>query len=406
MCRSRRGAGQAARLDDGDERAQLAQVRDHAASCHRLRLWPSQATGASDGRPQAAYRAAHDLPSLRRVWLVTGSTSGFGRELAQAALAHGDRVVATARRTETLADLVAAAPDRVHRRRPRRHRPRPDRGRRGRGARPLRPRRRARQQRRPRHGRRARGDRAGPPPRADGDDVLRPVALTQAVLPHMRERGSRRDRPDQLDGRAWSSLPGFGAYCSAKFALEAASEALHAEVAPLGIRVLIVEPGSFRTEFGGARLHESPPTRGLRRDGRADARLHHERRRHPAGRPAQGRAGDRRRRSTSPRRRCASRSATTRSTRCAARYEGRLAELDAVGGAQPRGGVRGLATPARRPAHLPRSLVTAGATPWLAASWPQAASMSRPRVSRTVARSPCSSSAARNASIAPREEPS
>jgi NAD(P)-dependent dehydrogenase (short-subunit alcohol dehydrogenase family) len=53
------------------------------------------------------------------------------------------------------------------------------------------------------------------------------------------------------------SPPGFVAYCSAKFALEAASEALAAEVAPFGVRVLIVEPGSFRTEFGGGRLQRS-----------------------------------------------------------------------------------------------------------------------------------------------------
>ncbi|MGI8779061.1 MAG: SDR family NAD(P)-dependent oxidoreductase, partial [Solirubrobacteraceae bacterium] len=48
------------------------------------------------------------------VWLITGSSSGFGRHIAQAALARGDRVVATARRPEAIDDLVAAAPDRVH----------------------------------------------------------------------------------------------------------------------------------------------------------------------------------------------------------------------------------------------------------------------------------------------------
>jgi NAD(P)-dependent dehydrogenase (short-subunit alcohol dehydrogenase family) len=85
-----------------------------------------------------------------------------------------------------------------------------------------------------------------------------PVALTRAVLPHMRERGTGAIvQISSMGGMV--SYPGYAAYCSAKFALEAASEALHAEVAPLGICVLIVEPGSFRTEFGGARLHESPP---------------------------------------------------------------------------------------------------------------------------------------------------
>jgi NAD(P)-dependent dehydrogenase (short-subunit alcohol dehydrogenase family) len=85
-----------------------------------------------------------------------------------------------------------------------------------------------------------------------------PVALTKAVLPQMRERGSGAIvQMSSMGGQL--SPPGFGGYCAAKWALEAASEALAAEVAPLGIRVLIVEPGSFRTEFGGARLHQSPP---------------------------------------------------------------------------------------------------------------------------------------------------
>ena len=67
-----------------------------------------------------------------------------------------------------------------------------------------------------------------------------------------------------LRSRAWQNILGaalpderiryrtaFGAYCAGKFALEAWSDALRDEVAPLGIRVMIVEPGNFRTEFAG-----------------------------------------------------------------------------------------------------------------------------------------------------------
>jgi NAD(P)-dependent dehydrogenase (short-subunit alcohol dehydrogenase family) len=86
--------------------------------------------------------------------------------------------------------------------------------------------------------------------------VFGAVALTQAVLPHMRAQGSGAIvQMSSMGGQV--SLPGFGAYCSGKFALEAMSEALAAEVAPLGIRVLIVEPGAFRTGFGGARMQRS-----------------------------------------------------------------------------------------------------------------------------------------------------
>jgi NADP-dependent 3-hydroxy acid dehydrogenase YdfG len=48
-----------------------------------------------------------------RVWLITGASSGFGRAIAEAALIAGDVVVAAARRTDALADLVASTPDRV-----------------------------------------------------------------------------------------------------------------------------------------------------------------------------------------------------------------------------------------------------------------------------------------------------
>jgi NAD(P)-dependent dehydrogenase (short-subunit alcohol dehydrogenase family) len=83
-----------------------------------------------------------------------------------------------------------------------------------------------------------------------------PVRLVQALLPAMRERGSGTIvQMSSMGGQL--APPGFGAYCSAKFALEAISESLAAEVAPLGIRVLIVEPGAFRTEFGAGRMHRS-----------------------------------------------------------------------------------------------------------------------------------------------------
>jgi NAD(P)-dependent dehydrogenase (short-subunit alcohol dehydrogenase family) len=83
-----------------------------------------------------------------------------------------------------------------------------------------------------------------------------PVRLVQAVLPHMRAQGDGTIvQMSSMGGQV--TLPGFGAYCSAKAALEALSEALAAEVAPLGIRVLIVEPGAFRTGFAAAGMQRS-----------------------------------------------------------------------------------------------------------------------------------------------------
>jgi NAD(P)-dependent dehydrogenase (short-subunit alcohol dehydrogenase family) len=199
----------------------------------------------------ATYRRGMD--THQRVWLITGCSAGFGRAIAQAALARGDRVVATARRPEALADLagddvlvvaldvtrqdeidaaVRAALDRF--------------GRidvlvnnAGYGS-------------------------IGAVEEIDPGDLralmdtmfFGAVALTQAVLPHMRAQ--RSGAIVQISSQGGQlAFAGVGAYCAAKFALEGLSEALAAEVAPLGIRTLIVEPGSFRTEFGGARMHYS-----------------------------------------------------------------------------------------------------------------------------------------------------
>lgn len=74
--------------------------------------------------------------------------------------------------------------------------------------------------------------------------------LTRDVLPHMRGQGAGHILNLTSIG-GLISIGGFGAYCASKFALEAWSEALADEVAPVGIKVTLVEPGSFRTEFAG-----------------------------------------------------------------------------------------------------------------------------------------------------------
>jgi NAD(P)-dependent dehydrogenase (short-subunit alcohol dehydrogenase family) len=185
-----------------------------------------------------------------RVWLITGASSGFGRAIAEAALAAGDIVVAAARHTDALADLVASAPERVtvlsldvtD----------PDRVRAAVG------------QVLDRHGRidvlvnnAGRGAIGAAEETSDRDlrDLMDlhffgPAALTRAVLPGMRERGTGAVvQMSRMGGRF--AFPGVGAYSATKFALEGWSEALAKEVAQFGIRVLIVEPGAFRTSFNG-----------------------------------------------------------------------------------------------------------------------------------------------------------
>jgi NAD(P)-dependent dehydrogenase (short-subunit alcohol dehydrogenase family) len=187
-----------------------------------------------------------------KTWLITGCSSGFGREIAAAALARGDEVVATARRGDTLADLGAALtldldvtrPDQID----------------AAVAATL-----------ERFGRldvlvnNAGMGSVGAVETIEPDHLralmdtmfFGAVGLTQAVLPHMRAAGSGAIVQMSSQG-GQLALPGFGAYCAAKFALEGMSEALAAEVAPHGIRVLIVEPGSFRTALLGGTMHRSP----------------------------------------------------------------------------------------------------------------------------------------------------
>ncbi|MBO1334934.1 oxidoreductase [Streptomyces sp. VRA16 Mangrove soil] len=200
-----------------------------------------------------------DTSSNAKVWLVTGATSGFGRAIAEAAVAAGDTVIGTARRAEGLADLVAAHPDQVE-------------------AISL----------DITDGARVDAVAADVLARYGRVDVLvnnagrtqvgafeettdtelrdlfelhvfGPARLTRALLPQMRERrGGAIVNMSSVGGQL--SFGGFSAYSATKAALEQLSEGLAAEVAPYGVKVLVVEPGAFRTNlFGKGAAYFSEP---------------------------------------------------------------------------------------------------------------------------------------------------
>lgn len=82
------------------------------------------------------------------------------------------------------------------------------------------------------------------------------VALTRRALPMLRQQGSGHIIQISSHGGV-RAFPGFGVYNASKFALEGISEALAIEVKPLGIHVTIVEPGPFRTAFAGSGFQQA-----------------------------------------------------------------------------------------------------------------------------------------------------
>ena len=181
-----------------------------------------------------------------RVWLITGASSGFGRALAEAALARGDLVVGAARRVERLNELAGEHPGRFS----------PI-------ALDVTDTERALevvQEVVDRFGRldvlvnNAGRTQVGALEETT-DTELRdlfelhffgPAALTRAALPHMRKQGSGWVvQMSSVGGQV--TAPGFGAYCATKFALEGLTETLSQEVD--FARFLIVEPGAFRTDL-------------------------------------------------------------------------------------------------------------------------------------------------------------
>jgi NAD(P)-dependent dehydrogenase (short-subunit alcohol dehydrogenase family) len=195
---------------------------------------------------------------MTKTWLITGSSRGFGRELAKAVLDSGDTVVATARRPEQLDDLVQKYGDRVR-------------------AVAL-------------DVTDAEAARAAVRTAVDEFGALDVVAnnagyadsaaieettdedfraqietnlfgvlnVTKAALPVLRgQRSGHFLQFSSIGGRV-GGTPGMGAYQTAKFAVEGFSEVLGNEVEPLGIKVTIIEPGAFRTDWGGSSMRIAP----------------------------------------------------------------------------------------------------------------------------------------------------
>jgi len=209
---------------------------------------------ASSSTPSSSISASSSYP---RVWLITGASRGIGARIAEAALAQGDAVVATSRSAasveqrlgahDALLPLALDVTDETQ----------------------------------ALHAVGAALDRfgridvlvnnagyglLGAVEEATAEEVLRLydtnvfglLHVTRAVLPALRaQRAGHVVNISSLGGV--QSSAGFGLYCSTKFAVEGITEALHAELAPLGIHATVVEPGYFRTEFlDSASLAVSP----------------------------------------------------------------------------------------------------------------------------------------------------
>jgi NAD(P)-dependent dehydrogenase (short-subunit alcohol dehydrogenase family) len=189
-------------------------------------------------------------------WLITGCSSGLGRDLARAVLEAGHSAVATARDAASLRDLTEPYPDRAL-------------------AVALDVTDPAQVAAAVRQGEERFGgidvlvNNAGYGYRAaveEGDEaevaalfatnVFGPVALIKAVLPGMRARRSGAVVNISSIG-ARICPPGSGYYAASKAALEGLSGSLRKELEPLGIAVVVVEPGGFRTDFAGRSLQQS-----------------------------------------------------------------------------------------------------------------------------------------------------
>jgi NADP-dependent 3-hydroxy acid dehydrogenase YdfG len=215
---------------------------------------------------------------MSKPWFITGASWGFGLRVARLTLEQGANVVATARRIEAVRDalgdhsnLLAAAPDVTDEVQSQA----------------------AVNAATEQFGRidvllnNAGFGLLGAVEQACAEDVEQSyrtnvfglLNVTRAVLPVTRaQRSERIINISPIGG--YRGTAGFGVYSSTKFAVEGLSEALHAELAPLGIAVTVVEPGYFRTDFldasslsvSGHRIEDYNATAGAVRNRAVDLR--------------------------------------------------------------------------------------------------------------------------------------
>jgi NAD(P)-dependent dehydrogenase (short-subunit alcohol dehydrogenase family) len=194
---------------------------------------------------------------MSKIWLITGSSRGLGRELAEAVLAAGHQLVATARKPEQLDDLVERYGDRVR-------------------AVALDVTDPAAAGAAVQHAVDAFGrldilvNNAGYADVASIEDFTEEdfraqidtnfygvVNVTRAALPVLRQQGSGHIvQISSIGGRV--GVPGLGAYQAAKWAVGGFSEVLAKEIAHLGIAVTVIEPGGLRTNWAGSSMSTPP----------------------------------------------------------------------------------------------------------------------------------------------------
>ena len=194
----------------------------------------------------------------QKTWFITGTSRGFGREWALAALRRGDRVAGTARDTGTMDDLVAqfgdavlaieldvtdraadfAAVKQAHD-----HFGRLDIVVNNAG-----------------YGQFGMVEELSEPEARDQieTNLFGALWITQAALPYLREQRSGHIIQVSSIGGI-SAFPGIGMYHASKWALEGISQSLAAEVKGFGIHVTLIEPGGFSTDWGGASAKHAEP---------------------------------------------------------------------------------------------------------------------------------------------------
>lgn len=192
---------------------------------------------------------AHQNENSNKVWFITGASRGFGRVWADAALKRGDKVAATARNLESIAGLKEKYGDNVLTLELDVTKPKQVKS--------------AVAQAHSHFGRldivlnNAGYSLVGTIEEASADEVkamydtniFGAISVIQAALPVLRAQGHGHILGTSSN-LGHVTLPVIGYYCSSKWAFEAIHESLAAEVASFGIKVTIIEPGAYATEFG------------------------------------------------------------------------------------------------------------------------------------------------------------